>query len=316
MHATCIDVHAHALPASFLSALTALGTSTFSEDGFPEPSWAEEEHVAFARKAHAFHVLSISSPHIGRDDDGAAAELVRKVNDETAELCRRHPDDFGFFGLLPLPAIDATIDEIGRTIDELGALGVKVPSNARGIYLGDPRLDPVLEAMDARSCVVAIHPCAPQTVPQGVFTAGPRPLFEFLADTTRLIINLITTDALDRFPNIRWIVPHAGSFIPEVAHRLQGLTEIFAERGLMDRIDVLDGLRRLYFDTAGTALPVMLPALLEVADPTHILYGSDYPYTPARQAQRYQHELISFLDEHNMTKEVLFDNAARLLHLA
>ena len=173
----------------------------------------------------------------------------------------------------------------------------------------------MLEALDERAAVVAIHPCAPQRIPEGVFTNGPRPLFEFLADTTRLVINLITSGVLDRFANLRWIVPHAGSFVPEVAHRLQGLTGIFAEKGLMEAVDVSASLSKLYFDVAGTALPVMLPALLEVADPTHILYGSDYPYTPVRQARLYRDELTRFLEPRNMAAGVLHDNAARLLCL-
>ena len=83
----------------------------------------------------------------------------------------------------------------------------------------------------------------------------------------------------------------------------------------MEPIDVASSLSKLYFDVAGTALPVMLPALLKVADPTHILYGSDYPYTPTRQAKLYRNELVSFLEPRNMAEDVLHGNAARLLGL-
>jgi len=39
-------------------------------------------------------------------------------------------------------------------------------------------------------------------------------------------------------------------------------------------------LRGLYYDTAGYPVPRLLGALQEIADPTHILYGSDWPFTP------------------------------------
>ena len=210
-----IDVHAHILPESYRSALAELGVSTYQEDGFPEPAWSEEDHLEFARQTgQAFELVSISSPHIHRGDDALAGRLARRINDETAALCRRHPGTFGFAALLPLPAVRESIDEIARACDELGALGVKVPSNANGVYFGDPALDPVLEELERRRAVVTIHPCAPAAVPAGVFTDGPRPLFEFLADTTRLAINLITTGVLERYPNVRWVVPHCGSFLP------------------------------------------------------------------------------------------------------
>lgn len=308
-----IDVHAHILPASYRSALAELGISTYQEDGFPEPAWSEEDHLEFMRQTgQAFGLLSISSPHIHRGDDALAGRLARQINDETAELCRRHPDIFGFAALLPLPAVQESISEITRAYDELGALGVKVPSNANGIYFGNPVLDPVLEELNRRHAVVTIHPCAPTAIPAGVFTNGPRPLFEFLADTTRLVINLITTGVIERYPDIRWVVPHCGSFLPEVAHRLMGIAMIFGQQGLMAPVDVKGALSALYYDIAGTALPVMLPALLEVADPTHIMYGSDYPYTPTPMVAHVKEQLAHDPRVAPHLERIFHDNAAGL----
>ena len=308
-----IDVHAHILPASYRAALAELGISTYQEDGFPEPAWSEEDHLRFAEQTgQAFELVSISSPHIHRGDDALAARLARQVNDETADLCRRHSDSFGFAALPPLPAVQESIDEIARAYDELGALGVKVPSNANGVYFGDPVLDPVLEELNRRRAIVTIHPCAPAAIPAGVFTNGPRPLFEFLADTTRLVINLITCGVFERYPDIRWVVPHCGSFLPEVAHRLMGIAAIFGQRGLMEPVDVKGALSALYFDIAGTALPVMLPALLQVADPTHIMYGSDYPYTPAPMVAQVKAQLAQDPRVAPYLQQIFHDNAARL----
>ncbi|MGK5543320.1 amidohydrolase family protein [Streptomyces sp. URMC 127] len=46
-----------------------------------------------------------------------------------------------------------------------------------------------------------------------------------------------------------------------------------------------DALRQLHFDLAGMPTPDALPALLRVADPTRIHYGSDYPFTPLPEIQ-------------------------------
>lgn len=311
-----IDVHTHILPASYLAALADLGISTVKEDGFPEPSWSEDAHLRFMDETdQAFEIVSISSPHINYGDNTRAARHARLINDETAALCRRHPDRFGFAAVLPLPAVQESLDEIERAYGELGALGVKVPSNANGVYLGDPALDPVLESLDRHQAVVTIHPCAPKAVPTGVFTAGPRPLFEFLTDTTRLVINLICTGAIDRYPNIRWVVPHCGSFIPEVAHRLSSISQILVPQGLMAPVDVDAALRTLYFDLAGAALPVMLPALLQVATPRQIMYGSDYPYTPVHQIARMKDDLLRSDALAPHVDDVFFGNASRLYGL-
>ena len=52
---------------------------------------------------------------------------------------RSYPDKFGFVAALPFPSSEGSIAEIRYAMDKLGALGVKVPSNAGGIYLGDAR---------------------------------------------------------------------------------------------------------------------------------------------------------------------------------
>ena len=58
-----------------------------------------------------------------------------------------HPVPDAFRKWLPLPYVDGSIAEIRRCMAK-GALGVKVPTNANGVYLGDPALDPVMEELD------------------------------------------------------------------------------------------------------------------------------------------------------------------------
>ena len=46
-------------------------------------------------------------------------------------------------------------------------------------------------------------------------------------------------------------------------------------------VDMPGILAGLYYDLAGAALPVALDALLKVAGPGRLLYGSDFPFTLA-----------------------------------
>ena len=41
-------------------------------------------------------------------------------------------------------------------------------------------------------------------------------------------------------------------------------------------------MHELYFDLAGDPRPDALDMLLKITDKEHILYGSDYPYVPAK----------------------------------
>lgn len=317
MSIASIDVHSHALPQAYLGALAELGVDPVAEDGFPTPTWSEEAHLRFMDETNQeFCILSISTPHIHRGDDEVAARLARTINDELAAICHRHPDRLGFATTLPMPAVEASIEEARRGFDELGALGVKLPSNGNGIYLGDPVLEPLMAFLDERSAVATIHPSLPSAVPQGIFTAGPAPLFEYVADTTRAVLNLLAHGVIDRYPHIRWIVPHAGSFVPTIAHRLTGISRVLVPAGMMEPVNVMDNLKSLYWDLAGDARPVMLEGLMHIADPTHLLYGSDTPYTPTPITLANKEGLAGDPLVTSIAQDVFHDNAVRLYGLA
>lgn len=84
---------------------------------------------------------------------------------------------------------------------------------------------------------------------------------------------------LERSANIRWIFSHAGGFAPYIRWRLALADGIPALREKAPK-GVLRYLRTLYFDTALSPSPSALAALLELADPSHILRGSEFPFAP------------------------------------
>jgi predicted TIM-barrel fold metal-dependent hydrolase len=100
-------------------------------------------------------------------------------------------------------------------------------------------------------------------------------MIEFLFDTTRCVVDLVLSGVLQRYPRIRWIVPHAGAVLPVLAHRVAAISMITAEP-----VDMPKALGGLYYDLAGMPLPVALDALLKVAGTDRLLYGSDFPFTP------------------------------------
>lgn len=306
------DVHQHVLPRSYLEGLAAAGIDSAREDGFPTPTWSDADLVRFADEMGiGYSVVSISSPHVVWERGEQGVELARHVNDELAAFCRAHPGRYGLATTLPLPDVAASLAEAERGFVELGAVGVKVPTNACGTYLGDSALDPLMAVLDERSAVVTIHPTKPSAVPAGQFAAEHAPLFEFLADTTRAVLNLVVHGTIERYPRVRWVVPHCGAFLPEVAHRMSGISRVLVPAGMMADADVLGNLRSLYYDVAGDAEPVMLDALLKVADPSHLLYGSDWPYTPAPLAKA---KLGALLEgpHADLMRGVAWENTARL----
>ena len=93
---------------------------------------------------------------------------------------------------------------------------------------------------------------------------------------------MISHKVMTRFPNIRFVVPHTGSFLPYMLQRFTGVSGILASLGIMETVDVRKEFCNLYFDIAGDPEPVALDMLLMVASDDRIVYGSDFPHSPAK----------------------------------
>lgn len=284
-HYPRIDVHSHYVPEFYREALIAAGHS--EPDGIRFiPDWSEEAALAAmdkigVRKAY----LSISSPGVYFGDAAAAATLARRVNEEGARLANEHPERFAFFASTPLPDIEATLTEIAYAFDELGAAGVVFETNFDGLYLGDDRLAPVYAELNRRRAVIFLHPTSP-AAPCGGWESAlpyPRPMMEFMFETTRSVTDMVLSGTLDRYPDIEMIVPHAGATLPLLASRI----DVIGGRIAQQEEPMHKALKRLHFDLAGMPLPDMLRALLEVTEQSHIHYGSDMPFTPFFEVERH-----------------------------
>jgi predicted TIM-barrel fold metal-dependent hydrolase len=251
--------------------------------GLPIPDWNTEDAIAFMDRYNIeTGILSVSTPGVHLGDAQEARRMARLLNEYCADVTARHAGRFGFFATLTLPDIDGSLAELDYAFDVLRADGVVLLANVDGIYLGDPRWDLLFDATERRRAVIFVHP----SVLKGSEAVDGLPPFaaDFLLDTTRAAVRLCTSGTMQRCPNIKVILAHAGGFLPYAAARIVTTTGPQAQ---VDGINVLASLRRFYFDTALSSSPYALPSLLAFAEPGHITFGSDWPYAPERAAGSY-----------------------------
>jgi len=272
---TRIDVHHHVLPDFYIEAQRAAGISGTAYRGFPEWSPAKSLAVLEAHRI-ATAILSFTSPGIWFGDLAQTRDLARRCNDYLAGLAADHPGRFGGFAFLPLPDIDAALAEIARVFDVLKLDGITLLTSVDQRYIGHPDFEPVYEELDRRGAVVFIHPC----YPPGTEAQGwniPRMLIDYPFETTRVAVNLIFNGVIARRPNIKFILSHAGGTLPFLAHRVSIFDQATPFRDNYPE-GALACMRRFWFDTALSGDAVPLAALKEIADPSRILFGTDYPY--------------------------------------
>ncbi|WP_431682567.1 amidohydrolase family protein [Kitasatospora sp. KL5] len=280
-----IDVHQHTVPSLYRDALARAGIA--DAGGRALPDWSPESALeVMDLLGTATAILSVSTPGTGfLSDPAEAADLARRLNDSAAALAAEHPDRFGWFATLPMPDTDASAAEAERALARLGADGVALLANNRGSYLGAEGQDALWSVLDEHRGVVLVHPAE---LPAPAVDGIPPFAADFLLDTTRAAYLLVRNGIVRRHPNIRFILSHAGGFLPYASHRMA--VAIAADTG-RSPLDVLDDFRGFYFDTALSSSPAALPTLLAFARPGHVLFGSDWPFAPTAAGQYFANGL-------------------------
>lgn len=310
-----IDAHCHNVMPEFVHFLENKGVAL--EETFPLPVWDVNSHLAFMDSAGIqTSVLSMPAPQPYYGDKEETKRVIRQYNEAAAALKRVYPDRFMFVAALPLPDVDAAIDEAAYALDSLGADGIKLATNSRGQSVGDAGLDPLMEALSSRNAVVILHPHKPVPVNDSLIAVTPLAIYEYMAETTRTVANMLSRNVPARFSGIRWVVPHCGSFLPLSIPRMKAVLPAMTAKGIMQPIDWKANLKNLYYDLAGSASPDVVKSLLTITTPDHLLYGSDYPYQPAAVLEKTLTGMRSWLAADPTlapyTADILRNNALRL----
>ena len=279
-------------------------------------------------KAHiSKSILSISTPgaHLVHGDDAQARKLARECNTFAADLKKRRPDRFGFWATLPLPDVEGCLEEIAYSLDELQADGVCMLTNHHGTYPGDALFDPVFAELNRRKATVFIHPTLPcivhgDNIHEDLPMRGyPPSMFEFFFEEVRVFINLFASGNVKRYPDVKIIMSHAGGALPPILERFARIGAALpggkVEMNSKDMKEIMS--RQFYFDLSGFVFPDQIHGLLRMVDPSRLLYGSDFPYTPSSHAlqlaQQMDEELVEVVKNDESRRDVYQMNAHRLL---
>lgn len=289
-----IDIHTHYYPEAYFDLIREHPFSEFSFDrdptgrtiikyrgarffGITPPMTDVSKRLEDMNRAGIdVEVISLSTPNVFFADESSQPKVARIVNDAYAELVSEHPDRFKAFASIPMDAPDHALKELRRAMDDLKMNGVILLSNIRGRPLTSPLYRPFFEEADRIRLCILLHPMIPANAEAFTqYVLGPLVGFPF--DTTLAVARMCFDGLLADFPNIRWIICHAGGAVPYLMERLDNGYRDFAE--CRARIDKLPSeyLKRLYYDTVAFS-PHVLRMLRDVVGVDHLLMGSDYPH--------------------------------------
>jgi predicted TIM-barrel fold metal-dependent hydrolase len=308
-----IDVHQHVVPDVYKNELARVGVLGSGEN--PWPAWSIPRQLELMDELGIDAVLlSIASPGAYFGDTDFTVRLVKACNETMAQMVADHPRKFGAMGFVSLPDVEQACKDVAYALDVLKMDGINLQSHTGERYLGHPDEGELYAELDRRRAVIFLHPQRPpvRNMPSYSFPAG---YTELTFDTTRAVTNMLYNGTFAKYPNIRWIMPHMAGVTPFLLFRLGGLDD---DPKIRERIPdgVAAYLRRLYYDVAQSPSPLALRALLEIADPERILFGTDYP--SARHVEKVMRDTIEAVRsfdgfDDGMRRDVMARNAQKLL---
>lgn len=274
-----VDVHAHYLSTEYLDLLDKLGgieSGTHLGRPVTWPSLKEDLDARFSvmdQADVALQILSVSGLMPFFEDEQKAVRAAQYANDMYAELMRVYPRKFSAFAALPLPHVDASLDEMSRALDELTMPGITLTTSVMGRSLGDPLLDPIYAELDRRRAVLFIHPAGLACGSAPIVKSGLLWPLGGTAEDTLCAVQMMQSGFTAKFPNVRVIMPHLGGTLPFLMHRIDRPVR----KDLPEQAPLQDVARKFWYDTVNGYAPALRCAR-EAYGIDRLVFGTDYPF--------------------------------------
>jgi predicted TIM-barrel fold metal-dependent hydrolase len=287
-----IDVHTHYLPRELIAALAARRELPRISDGangarlieygtgnvhpmLPAMGDLELRLADMDRQGIDVAVVGVNVPGVDWFPAADGPAVARAVNDELADLVAANPGRIAAMATLPLQAPEAAASELERAA-RAGLCGAMIYSNAAGTPLDAPEARVVFEVAAALDMPLFIHPTFPLSAAT-VDAYALMPTLGFLFDTTTAVLKLVLGGLYERHPDLRLVLAHAGSLIPQLVGRID-----YEAARMENGMGVLseppsEHLRRLYTDCV-CAWPPALRSTLAFLGPDRVMVGTDYPF--------------------------------------
>ena len=219
--------------------------------------------------------------------------ICKVINDAYAKVVKQHPNKFIACAHLPLNSEPETLDELSRAVNILGFKGVTLVASTAKWSLGSGKLFPLYEKINQMDLPIVVHPTVRTPLWGGTgMLMGSGVSREYdIAKSTVEVLNIV----LQKFPTLRFLMPHYGGGMPGLKGRLMArfepkgwnvpaklkgsskspreLTELGLDKAFEEIFD------KLYFDMAGSGgwMPNIKAGLMAIRT-DRLCFGTDYPF--------------------------------------
>ena len=239
-------------------------------------------------------VLSITGPGPDLLPGADGISMAREINDYLAAAIAKHPDRFAGFAALPMQSPDACVDELRRSVRDLGFHGAMVNGTTEGRFLDHPSYDGLFVAAVELDVPIYIHPhIPPEPVRKAYFSDLPEGASRVLetagwgwhSETAVHLLRMVLAGTLDRHPRLKLIIGHMGEMLPMMLDRADNVFR--HDIGHLKRSVVRTILDQVWITTSGIFTEPPFLATLLTFGIDRIMFSVDYPYAPNAAGRRF-----------------------------
>ncbi|MFC1897745.1 amidohydrolase family protein [Chloroflexota bacterium] len=269
-----IDIHCHFTPKN---CIDVLGDTVRDDDVINRLCDPEIRIKDMDATGVDMQVLSPAPPSIAYNFEPSIGLLnSKRQNDGIAQIVKEYPDRFLGMATIPLQAVDIAITELDRAVNKLGLRGVEVLSNVNGRDYDSSEFLPFFKAVEALDIPIFIHPWqvagADRMKDYHLRNLVGNPL-----DTTLAAAHIVFGGILDKCPNLKVCLAHAGGYVPYQRGRWEHGYEVRPESKVNISKTPSHYVSLLYFDTITHFAPA-LEYLISSVGAEKVVMGTDYPY--------------------------------------
>ena len=207
----------------------------------------------------------------------AGEQISRATNEGMADLIRHDPERLGWMATVPLQSPERAVTVL-RDAAAAGAVGVEVGTSIHTTRLDDPSLDPFWAEVARLNLPAMLHPAYNMQNP-ALAQFHFQNVIGNQMETTVAIERLLCTGTLDRHPELRLMLVHAGGYFPWQVGRLRHAHTVRTELE-QSNPDPWSYLDRLWFDVI-THDDQVLEMLISRVGVERLVMGTDLPFDMA-----------------------------------
>ena len=236
-------------------------------------------------------VASLAAPGIERLDPDTGTELARKANDTLFEVTKKYAGRIKGFAALAVRNPTAAVDELERSVTELGFKGWNTHSNYGDTMLDDPAYRPILQRAEKLGVPIYLHPAVPagpEMTGYGFALAGAA--FGFGVDTALCVLRLIYSGVFDQCPKLTVILGHLGEALPFLFKRMDWAYVRPFDPKARPKLEKKPSeylKSNVYITTSGNYYEPAFKCAYEAMGKERILLATDYPFEDMEECIRF-----------------------------